>query len=103
MDDLRSRRRVSGDMISRQGSYRDLVAASVKRASSLLISGGYSVLAAAALLPILVEHTTNPAGAYGAIAGLLGNIGGNLIANLVQGAYTRPGPKVISMTWPSWL
>jgi HEAT repeat protein len=44
-------------------------------------------LAAATFLPIVVEHSTNPANAYGALATALGGIGGNLIANLAQHAY----------------
>jgi HEAT repeat protein len=76
-------------MVLKQDSYRDRATASMRRIGSALALGGYSVLAAAVFLPILVEHAANPASAYGTLASLLGGIGGNLIANVVQGTYEQ--------------
>jgi hypothetical protein len=64
-------------------------AVELDRIGDLLVSGGYWIIAAAALLPILVEHMANPAGAYGTLASILGGIGGNLIANIAQGEYEK--------------
>lgn len=74
-------------MAESQEPYRRRVRDSIARNSSLLVSGGYSVLAACALLPILVQLQTDATGAYSAIIGVLGAIGGHLVANIAEGAY----------------
>lgn len=70
-------------------SYRNRVSAVMNQAGRLLVAGGYPILAASAFLPILVEHLTNPAGAYSVLVSMVGEIGGELIANIAQGAYEK--------------
>lgn len=70
-----------------RAKYSEQVAQVIRKAKKSLVTGGYSVIAACALLPLLTTLQTNPAGAFGTLAAILGGIGGNLIANIAQGAF----------------
>lgn len=67
--------------------YRTKVSEHIRRASDMIVLGGYPIIASAVLLPILSEYASDPAGAFNTLTALLGGIGGNLIANIVQGVY----------------
>lgn len=75
--------------MAKQTRFQNLLNKNVKEAGEKFITGGYAFLAATAMLPILEIHLTNPSDAFSTIASMLGGIGGNLIANIVQGAYDK--------------
>ena len=49
----------------------------------------YGLLAASAWLPLLAAYGAEPGPAITALVGIVGSVGSNLVANLVQGAYDR--------------
>ncbi len=54
----------------------------------------YGALCASTLLPVITAASSDPIGAYTALGGLLGNVGGNLIANQIQEWKDRTEPEL---------
>lgn len=67
--------------------YKQSVEVLLERSAAFVTRVGYPAIAAAAFLPVLVEYSQTPSTAFNTLVAILGGIGGNLIANLVQNEY----------------
>ncbi len=54
----------------------------------------YGALCSSTLLPVITAASPDPIGASTALGGLLGNVGGNLIANQIQDWKDRTEPEL---------